>query len=209
MAVYTLGVTGASGIVLAKKALRSMVQLGHEVHVVFSRAALQTASLELDDSYGSARRFLDDLPEPHHEQVHIHRNSDIAAPIASGSFKTDGMLLVPCSMATLAAIAMGLGDNLIRRAADVCLKERRRLVIAPRETPLHEAHLENMTRLSRMGAIIAPPIPGWYTNPQSLSDVENGMVGRLLDQLGLDVHYKRWKSEGLGAPRSGDLAGRM
>jgi 4-hydroxy-3-polyprenylbenzoate decarboxylase len=103
------------------------------------------------------------------------------------------MLLIPCSMATLAAVAMGLGDNLIRRAADVTLKERRRLVVVPRETPLHEAHLDNMVRITRMGGVILPPVPAWYNQPRSLEDVENFVVGRAFDLLGIDsALYRRW-----------------
>lgn len=190
MGQYVLGVSGASGIILAKKALRWLVQMGHEVHLVPSKAALLTASIEL----GEQKDFLSDLPDPLAEQVKIYRNSDLTAPFASGSFRVEGMLIIPCSMGSLAAIATGLGDNLLRRAADVMLKERRRLVMVPRETPLSEIHLENMLKLTRMGAVMLPPVPAWYNEPQSLHDVENGIVGRALDLLGLEPHYKRWST---------------
>jgi 4-hydroxy-3-polyprenylbenzoate decarboxylase len=121
---------------------------------------------------------------------------DMGAAISSGSFKTDGMIVAPCSAKTLAAIAHGVGDNLIHRAADVILKERRKLVLAVREAPLSDIHLENMLRLSRMGAVVLPPVPAFYTKPQTLDDVVNHTVARLLDQFGIDAPgMARWNGE--------------
>ena len=117
---------------------------------------------------------------------------DLTAPIASGSFETDGMLIVPCSMRTLGAIANGVGDNLIHRAADVVIKERRRLVLAVVETPLSPIHLENTLKLSRIGVSIVPPVPAFYTRPAALDDVVNYSVARMLDQLGVTIAAPRW-----------------
>jgi 4-hydroxy-3-polyprenylbenzoate decarboxylase len=125
-----------------------------------------------------------------------YASADMGATISSGSFRTDGMIVAPCSAKTLAAIAHGVGENLIHRAADVILKERRKLVLAVREAPLSDIHLENMLKLSRMGAVIMPPLPAFYTRPQSLDDVVNHTVARLLDQFGIDAPgLTRWNGE--------------
>jgi flavin prenyltransferase len=124
----------------------------------------------------------------------------MAATISSGSFRTDGMVVAPCSMRTLGTIANGIGDNLVARAADVTLKERRRLVLLPRETPLHEVHLANMLTLTRLGATILPPMPAFYNRPQSLADIVDHVVARTLDQFGLcSPHARRWDGRLLGA----------
>jgi len=176
MARIVVGVTGASGVILAKRAVELLIANGHQVEVVISKAADYTPSLENVE-----------LPEATHK---IH---DIGASIASGSYQVDGMLLIPCSMATLAAIACGLSDNLIRRAADVTLKERRKLVIIPREAPFSEIHLENMLKITRMGGVILPPSPAWYLHQKSLQDVEEFIVGRAFDLLGLEANFSpRW-----------------
>jgi flavin prenyltransferase len=195
MARIVVGVTGASGIVLAHRAVTWLCKEGHQVELVLSKAALYTAVMEMGTEFGTAEGFLRHLTDEARQRVNVYKNHDFGAPIASGSCRTDGMLLIPCSMATLAAVAIGLGDNLIRRAADVTLKERRRLVVVPRETPLHEAHLDNMVRITRMGGVILPPVPAWYNQPQTLEDVENFIVGRALDLLGMDAAlYRRWET---------------
>lgn len=192
MAHFVLGVSGASGVILARRALAYLVQAGHEVDLILSKAACLTAAIELGESFGSASGFVADLP--HHDRVRTHRNSDFGARIASGSHPVQGTLIMPASMATVAAIAMGLSDNLIRRTAEVALKERRPLVVVPREAPLTEANLENMARIVRMGGTIFPPVPAWYLRPQSLEEVENFIVGRCLDLLGVPNDlYKRWE----------------
>jgi 4-hydroxy-3-polyprenylbenzoate decarboxylase len=123
----------------------------------------------------------------------VHGEADMGAAISSGSFLTDGMAIVPCSMRTLAAIAHGTGDNLVHRAADVVLKERRRLVLVTREMPLSDIHLENMLKLSRAGALIMPPVPAFYNRPQTLDDMIDHIVARILDQFGIDANYaRRW-----------------
>lgn len=193
MAHYVLGITGASGIVLAYRLLDSLTQLGHSISLVMTKDASATAVLEVGAQLATAEKMMSSLSEPQQELIKCYAQSNFYAPIASGSCRFDGMLIVPCSMATLAAVAMGLADNLVRRAADVTLKERRKLVIVPRESPFSSIHLENLLKLSQMGAVIVPPIPAWYSLPKSLEEVEQFIVGRILDVLGVEgFHYKRW-----------------
>lgn len=193
MARFIVAVSGASGIILAAHALTALAEGGHEIELVMTPHALYTAALEMGKKYGTARTFLTHLPPSTQKRVKLHNINDIGSTIASGTYKVDGMLLIPCSMATLAAIAVGLADNLLRRAADVTLKERRKLVIVPRESPLGAIHLENMLKLTQRGATIVPPIPAWYLSPQSLTDIELFIVGKALDALNLPhTLYKPW-----------------
>lgn len=191
-----VGISGASGIILGWRAIDVLTSMGHTVHLVLSRAALLTAGEELGPQFATSKKFLSQLPIDQQSFVRLHRIEDFTAPIASGSFPVDGMIIVPCSMGTLAGVAVGLADNLLRRAADVVLKERRRLIIVPRETPLSEIHLKNMIKLTRMGAILLPPTPAWYTHPNSLRDIEDFIVGRALELLGVDASlYPKWGAE--------------
>lgn len=193
MGRYVVGVSGASGIILALHTLRALTKHGHSVELTLSQYALYTASLELGKAFNTPAKFLSHVEKS--ELVTLHANQDVGCAIASGSFVTDGMVIIPCSVTTLAAIAVGLGDNALRRAADVTLKENRPLIIVPREAPFSEIHLENMLKLSRLGATIVPPVPGWYTNPKSIEDVETFIVGKVLDALKLEHDlYPRWKS---------------
>lgn len=174
---------------LARRTLYWLNALGHEVDLVFSRAALLTASEELGSHYGRAQHWIEGL-----SNVHLYSPNDFTAPFASGSNRRDGMAIVPCSMGSVAAIRLGLADNLLRRAADVMIKERRPLVLVPRETPLSPIHLENMLELARLGVQILPPMPAWYLKPQTLEEVEDAVVGRLFDALGLPADFcMRWK----------------
>ena len=172
-----VGVSGASGSVLALAVIRQLRNAGAETHLVITRGSRQTIRHELG-SDGLAR-----LTEG---AAHVHAPDNLAAPIASGSFRTDGMIVVPCSMRSLAAIAHGFGDNLLTRAADVTLKERRRLVIAPREAPLHEGHLTSMLALTRMGATIAPPMPPFYAGALTVEDMVREIAARLIGWAGVD-----------------------
>lgn len=193
MATLVIGVTGASGVVLAHHAIDALTRLGHDVHLVMTADGLVTAKEEMGINYATLDRFVGSFSEKQQARITAHKVQNVSASIASGSFPVDGMLIIPCSMATLAAVAMGLGDNLLRRAADVTLKERRRLVIVPREAPLSEIHLQNMLSLTRMGAVILPPVPAWYMHPKSLADVELSIVGRALDCFHIDAKlYPRW-----------------
>jgi 4-hydroxy-3-polyprenylbenzoate decarboxylase len=181
-----VGMTGATGTIVAVRVLQMLRDAGVESHLVMSRWAVRTLLHETSYRPEEVERLAG----------HVYAAGDQGAAISSGSFVTDGMIVAPCSMRTLAAIAHGFGDHLIHRAADVVLKERRRLVLAVRETPLNEIHLENMLKLSRMGAIICPPMPAFYTRPQSVDDIVTWTASRLLDQVGVftDVAH-RWDGE--------------
>lgn len=184
--------TGASGAIFGVRALEMLQGSGIETHLVMSRWAART--LVHETSYTPERvQALANV---------VHPLTDQGASISSGSFLTLGMLVAPCSVRTLAAIAHGLGDNLIHRAADVVLKERRKLVLAVREAPLSEIHLENMLKLSRMGVVICPPMPAFYTRPQTIGEMVNYSVARMLDQLGIHFDVGRWDGamEALGDP---------
>ena len=171
-----VAITGATGAVYGVQLLRRLhATPGVETHLVISDAA----SLTLHQELGLQRRDAEALAHV------VHRNRDIGASIASGSFQTDGMVIAPCSMKTLAAVAHGLADNLVARAADVILKERRRLVMMVRETPFNLAHLRNMTAVTEMGGIIFPPLPSFYHLPQSIDEMVDHTVARVIDLFGL------------------------
>lgn len=172
-----VGVTGASGAVLAAKTLELLREMGAETHLVLTAGALHTVAHELGPSGVSLLKEAASC---------AYEAQELGAPIASGSFGANAMAVVPCSMRSVAAMAHGFSDNLLTRAADVMLKERRRLVLVPREAPLHEGHLASMLTLSRMGAIVAPPVPHFYTKPQSVDDIVREIAARVLMWLGLD-----------------------
>lgn len=179
-----VGISGATGSILGVRLLEELKALSVETHVVVSRWGRATLQLETGLSVSDIDKLAD----------RVHSAGDMAAPIASGSFRTDGMVIVPCSMRSLAAIRSGLGDGLIARAADVTLKERRRLVLVARETPLSEVHLDNMMALTRMGAVILPPVPAFYNHPKTVDDIVTHIVARVLDQFGLDLpQARRWE----------------
>lgn len=184
-----VGISGASGAIYGIEILRALRTAGVETHLVVSRTAQITIAHETPYS----------LPEVHALADHFYSVNDLSAHIASGSFKTAGMIVAPCSMKSLAEIATGYANNLLSRAADVVLKERRRLVLMVRETPLHSIHLKHMLTLSDMGAIMAPPVPAFYSRPQSLEDLVQHSVGRVLDLFEIDTgKVRRW--EGAGTP---------
>jgi 4-hydroxy-3-polyprenylbenzoate decarboxylase len=179
-----VAITGASGIIYAIRLLELLKKLSIETHLVFSKWAI--ANLDTETNYS--------IQELEGLATKVYDNNNLAAAISSGSFKVDGMVIVPCSMKTLAAISHGFSENLIQRAADVAMKEHRKLILVPRETPLNAIHLENMLKLSRLGVIIMPPMPGLYNRPQSLDDIINYHAGRILDQLGIEHNFiKRWQ----------------
>ncbi len=191
-----LGISGASGVVLGIQTSRALLERGVQVHLVASRAACITALEELGWKAPFKDSLYDLLDEHLHSSLHYYDESDIGAKIASGSFRTSGMAIVPCSMATLAAVRVGLADTLLRRAADVTIKERRRLVMVTRETPLSVIHLENMAYLARLGVVIMPPVPAWYHRPQTLGDMQNQIVEKIIDQLGLPSLLREWEPGG-------------
>jgi flavin prenyltransferase len=178
-----VGITGATGTIFGVRLLEMLRDTDIETHLVMSKWAARTLVEETAFTVEQVQRLA----------AVVHPSNDQGAAISSGSFVTMGMAIVPCSMRTLAAIAHGIADNLIHRAADVVLKERRRLVLAVREAPFNDIHLENMLKLSRMGAVICPPLAAFYNRPQTIDDLVNYSVARLLDQF--DVHLKvgsRW-----------------
>ena len=179
-----VGMTGATGAPLGMRLLEALHELDEvETHLVMSRWARTT--LELETPYTA--REIAKLAEV------VHGTGDQTAPIASGSFRTDGMIVIPCSMKTLAGIRTGYADGLIGRAVDVVLKEGRKLVLVPRESPLSEVHLSNMLDLARMGAVIVPPMPAFYNHPHNLDDMVDHIVARVLDQFGLPApRARRW-----------------
>ncbi len=171
-----IAITGASGSAYAQKLLRSIPGDKYDLHLVSSEAGRLVYELE------TGVALAEDLPPG----VHTHVETDMGAALASGSFPCAGMVIVPCTMGTLGAIASGLSQNLIHRAADVCMKERRPLILVPRETPLNRIHLTNMLKAAEAGAIILPAMPGFYHKPCSISDMIDFVVARILDQLGIE-----------------------
>ncbi|MGH8802970.1 MAG: flavin prenyltransferase UbiX [Casimicrobiaceae bacterium] len=193
----TLAFTGASGMAYGLRLLECLLAAESEVHVVYSSAARivahQECGLVLPTQPREAERVLGERSGARPGRLVVHGRDDWLAPMASGSNPGDAMAICPCTMGALGAIAGGLADNLIERAADVMLKERRPLVLVPRETPLSAIHLENMLKLARAGAVILPPSPGFYTRPQSLADVVDFVVARVLDHLGFaNALAPRW-----------------
>ncbi len=186
MGRYIVGITGASGAIYGVRLLEALAKTQDTiVHLVLTEQAKRTLTIETQYSVAAVEALAD----------FVHDASDLAAPISSGSFRSDGMIVAPCSIKTAAAIAYSLNDNLLVRAADVCLKERRRLVLVVRETPLHLGHLRTLTQLAEIGAIILPPIPGFYAMPKTVDEIVNHTVGKALDTLGVpNEMFTRWRS---------------
>ncbi len=178
-----VGISGATGIVYGIETLRALKELGQAAHLIISEAGVRTLELETDLKLDDLRTLASA----------VHNVKDIGASIASGSFRTHGMIVAPCSIKTLSGIANSFDHNLLIRAADVTLKERRPLVLLVRETPLHKGHLELMVRAADYGATIMPPVPAFYNKPQTIDDIVRQTVGRALDHLGLDHQLiERW-----------------
>jgi len=178
-----VGISGGSGGIYGLALLKVLQELNIETHLVVTTMGEYVVEHEcgvtLEELKGLA--------------TYYHDNKNFAAPIASGSFKTDAMVIIPSSMKTVASIAHGMSDNLLTRAADVIIKEKRKLVIVPRETPLSTIHLENMLKLAQAGATILPPTPGFYNHPETIGDIVGSIIGRVLDQLGIEHNIaKRW-----------------
>ena len=189
-----VAITGATGAIYGVRVLQRLRAAGAETHLVMSRWGARTLLHETSWSREQVEALASASYAP----------ADMGAVISSGSFRTDGMIIAPCSAKTLGGIAHGYGDNLVHRAADVVLKERRRLVLVVREAPLSEIHLENMLKLSRMGAVILPPVPAFYNHPQTVDDIVEHTVARVLDQFGIEVpSAMRWAGEmGVGKDSS-------
>jgi 4-hydroxy-3-polyprenylbenzoate decarboxylase len=202
MAIYVVGVTGGSGAPYARRLLQVLLEAGHQVKLVVTESGERILAIELglrlegtlDERTEHWRSF---LGRPAGDTaLELFHPRDMAASISSGSFPTSGMVVIPCSMGTLARIAAGVSTTLVERAADVTMKERRPLVLVPRETPLNEIHLENMLRLRRAGADILPAAPGFYHQPHTIDDLVDFIVGRVLDRLGVEHQLlRRWTGD--------------
>ena len=177
-----IAITGASGIDLAVKLIETLQDNGIQIELIISKLAQQL--IEIESNYD--KDYIEKLANQ------VYDVDDLTAKPASGSYFIDTMVVIPCSMKTLAAIANGYADNLITRAADVMIKEKRKLILTVRESPFSAIHLKNMLKLAKLGVIIAPPIPSYYYNPKSIEDLNNHIVGRILDQLGIKSDIKRW-----------------
>ena len=187
-----IGLSGASGVAYGIRLLEALKELQVESHLVMTKPAQMTIAYETNLTPKQVAAKAD----------HVHAIEDIGASIASGSFKTAGMIVAPCSVRSMSEIATGVTTNLLTRAADVMLKERRKLILMVRETPLHLGHLRTMTALAEMGAIILPPVPAFYTEPKTIADLVDQMAGRALDLMGYDWPMKRW-GEDLPRPKRG------
>ncbi len=180
-----IGISGASGSIYGYRALAALRDANVETHLVLSAQARRTIELETD-------KTVQDFEALAHT---VHRDEDLAASISSGSFITEGMLVIPCSIKSASAIARSFNSNLLVRAADVCLKERRTLVLVVRETPLHLGHLRTLTQLAQIGAVILPPMPAMYAKPQTVNDIVDHTVGKALDQFGIEHDlFTRWSA---------------
>ena len=178
-----VGMTGASGAIYGVRTVQALAETDVEVHLIVSKWAQQTLEHETGMTVAELKEFADVTYGP----------GDMGAAVSSGSFTTDGMVIAPCSTRTVAAIATGFGEHLVHRAADVILKERRKLVLVVRESPLNEIHLENLLKLSRMGVVILPPMPAFYNNPQTIDDIVAHTVARVLDQFDMPAEFtERW-----------------
>lgn len=185
-----LAITGASGVQYGFRLLEVLLKNNHHVYLMLSKAAQVVIGMESDLKLparkAEQKKFLCELYQVGADRLDILGDEEWTAPIASGSAKVDAMVVAPCSMSTLSQIAIGASSNLMERAADVMLKERRKLIIVPRETPFSDIHLENMLKLSRMGVVVMPANPGFYNKPESVNDIIDFMVARILDQLDIE-----------------------
>jgi flavin prenyltransferase len=190
-----IAICGASGAIYGIRLITVLAQMPVSIYLMISKAGRTVMAHETGFGHSSIQLFLEESGIQIHEYAHIYEfdPDDSFAPLASGSFKHHGMVIAPCSMNTMAAIATGVTGNLIHRAADVCLKERRPLILVPRETPVNRIHLKNMIRLSDAGATVLPAMPGFYHQPKTIDDLVDSVVSRILDHLGIDHDLsKRW-----------------
>ncbi|MCL7745906.1 UbiX family flavin prenyltransferase [Halalkalibacter alkaliphilus] len=194
--IYTVGITGASGAIYGVRLVQQLLSESYKVHLILTEAAWRVFQEELLLNTEDRDSVIQDLFGNYGGELHTHHLHDYGAPIASGSYQNDGMIIIPCSMGTLSGIAHGASGNLLERTADVMLKEGRKLVLVPRETPLNQLHLENMLRVSKVGAKILPAMPGFYHLPKTMDDLVNFLVGKALDSLGVEHElFTRWGEE--------------
>ncbi|WP_128894444.1 UbiX family flavin prenyltransferase [Longirhabdus pacifica] len=193
---WVVGITGASGAIYGVKFCQALLERGFSIHLVITDAGWRVLHEELN---WSASKRMDSLASAFGDYpgtYTYHPVQDIGASIASGSFRVEGMVIIPCSMGTLARVAHGLSDNLMERTADVMLKEKRKLIMLPRETPLHTIHLENMLKLSQMGVSMVPAMPAFYYKPETLDDMVDFLIGKVMDLMQLDNQmFRRWGEE--------------
>jgi len=188
-----IGVTGASGAIYAKFLIEYLVNYSFDVNLILSKNSIAVINIELGTDIQKDDVQIKKFLNCNTKKIKLYREDDFLSPYASGSHRFDAMVIVPCSMGTLSAIANGFAHNLITRAADICLKEKIKLIVVPRETPFSSIHLENMLKLSRSGAIILPAIPGFYNKPREVSDLVKFVVSRILDHLEIENDLvKRW-----------------
>ena len=188
-----IGVTGASGAIYAKFLIEYLVNCSLDVNLILSKNSIDVINIELGTDIQKDDVQIKKFLNCNTKKIKLYREDDFLSPYASGSHRFDAMVIVPCSMGTLSAIANGFAHNLITRAADICLKEKIKLIVVPRETPFSSIHLENMLKLSRSGAIILPAIPGFYNKPREVSDLVKFVVSRILDHLEIENDLvKRW-----------------
>jgi flavin prenyltransferase len=181
-----VAITGASGVIYGIRTLEVLRELGVETHLIMSEWGAKNIKIETEGTADYVQSLA----------TKCYEDDNMAAPMSSGSFKTDGMVVVPCSMKTLASIANAFDDSLVSRAAGVCIKEQRKLVLVPRETPLSKIHLENMSKLAGAGAVILPAMPGFYHRPKTMDDLIDHVVGKVLDQYNIDHGlFKRWDGQ--------------
>jgi 4-hydroxy-3-polyprenylbenzoate decarboxylase len=196
MKAFIVAISGASGSIYGIRLIEALLKSGGFVHLCASHTAFSIIKTETGISWTGKKASDTEKNIQKHfasKNVTYHSEYNLAAPISSGSFITDGMFIVPCSMKTLSGIANGYADNLVERAADVVIKEGRKLILSPREMPLSAIHLENMLKLSRLGVTIAPPVPAFYQNPKNIKDIVDFVVGKILDSAGVKHNlFKRW-----------------
>lgn len=197
MGKYIIGITGASGAIYGIRLIEECLKAGHEIFLTITKSGRivikEELNLDLDLGVEMIEERLLDYFKVSKEVFTYYDVDHISGAIASGSFRTDGMIIAPCSMSTVSAIAQGSSNNLLERAADVILKEGKPMILIPRETPLSAIHLENLLKLARLGVKIIPPMPSFYTHPKTIDDIVNNTVGRILDQLNIEHNLcKRW-----------------
>ena len=189
MSRYIVGITGASGSIYGVRLIQELIKKNNEVYLVVTNNGIKVLEYELEINFG---RWVENINK-NKNLLKLCAIDDMFSSIASGSFKSDGMVIVPCSMGTLSKISIGLADNLLTRAADVMIKEKRKLILIPRETPLSSIHLQNMLFLSNLNVLIIPPMPAFYEKPKTIDDIVNVTVGRILSSLNVDNDlYNEW-----------------
>ncbi|GGG57659.1 flavin prenyltransferase UbiX [Paenibacillus radicis (ex Gao et al. 2016)] len=209
---WVVGITGASGAIYGIRLIEELINASYIVHLVVTEAGWRVLKEELgwETSRRQAALELRFAEEMASGQLVFHPNADIGATIASGSYRVEGMVIIPCSMGSLATLANGISDDLLARAADVMLKEGRPLLLVPRETPLHAIHLENMLKLSRLGVRIIPAMPAFYYKPQSMEEMVNFLVGKVLDSMNIEHSlYRRWGDEQLEQQEHAERNGKL